>query len=103
LLLKEFDIAIKDKKDTENVVVDHLSRLIIDSTYDIKSINDYFPDESLLSIATIHWFANIVNFLAIWHLSAHWSTQDKKTFLSEVKNFHWDDPYLFKYYLDQIF
>jgi len=28
---------------------------------------------------------------------------DKKKFLSEVKNFHWDDPYLFKYYLDQIF
>jgi hypothetical protein len=80
LLLKEFDIAIKDKKDTENVVVDHLSRLIIDSTYNIKSINDYFPDESLLSIATIPWFANIANFLAIWYLPAHWSTQTKKSF-----------------------
>jgi hypothetical protein len=80
LLLQEFDIAIKDKKDTENVVVDHLSRLIIDSTYDIKSINDYFPDESLRSSATIPWFANIVNFLAIWHLLAYWSTEDKKVF-----------------------
>jgi hypothetical protein len=35
LLLQEFDITIKDKKDTENVVVDHLSRLTIDSTSDI--------------------------------------------------------------------
>ena len=24
-------------------------------------------------------------------------------FLSDVQNFCWDDPYLFKYYLDQIF
>jgi hypothetical protein len=35
LLLQEFDITIKDKKSTENVVVDHLSRLTIDSTSDI--------------------------------------------------------------------
>ncbi|MCI20157.1 hypothetical protein A2U01_0041318, partial [Trifolium medium] len=27
LLLQEFDIEIKDKKDVENVVADHLSRL----------------------------------------------------------------------------
>ena len=49
------------------------------------------------------WFANFVNFLALGYLSAHWSTQDKRKFLNEVKNFYWDDPYLFKYYPDQIF
>jgi len=27
----------------------------------------------------------------------------KKKFLNEVKNFYWDDPYLFKYCPDQIF
>jgi hypothetical protein len=53
LLLQEFDITIKDKKGTENVVADHLSRLIIDSTSDITQINDYFPDEYLLSVATM--------------------------------------------------
>ncbi|KAL9335005.1 hypothetical protein Peur_072186 [Populus x canadensis] len=31
------------------------------------------------------------------------STQDKRKFLNEVKNFYWDDPYLFKYCPDQIF
>jgi hypothetical protein len=55
---------IKDKKDTENVVADHLSRLTIDSISDITPINDYFPDESLLSVATMPWFADFVNFLA---------------------------------------
>ncbi|XP_024443775.1 uncharacterized protein LOC112324549 [Populus trichocarpa] len=99
----KFDITIKDKKGTENVVADHLSRLTIDSTFDITQINDYFPDESLLSIFIIPWFANIINFLATGDLPAHWSTQDKRKFLNDVKNFYWDDPYLFKYCLDQIF
>jgi hypothetical protein len=63
LLLQEFDITIKDKKGTENVIANDLSRLTIDSTSDITQINYYFPDESLLSISTMPWFANIVNFL----------------------------------------
>jgi hypothetical protein len=53
LLLQEFDITMKDKKGTKNVVADHLSRLTIDSTSFITAINDYFPDESLLSITTM--------------------------------------------------
>jgi hypothetical protein len=36
-------------------------------------------------------------------LPAHLDTQDKKKFLSDVQNFYWDDPYLFKYCPDQIF
>ncbi|XP_073034719.1 uncharacterized protein [Primulina eburnea] len=32
-----------------------------------------------------------------------WSSQDKRKLLNEVKNFYWDDPYLFKYCPDQIF
>jgi len=84
---------IKDKKGTENVIVDHLSKLTIDSTSDITSIDDYFPDESLLSIASIPWPANIDNFLASGFLPAHLDTQDKRKFLSDVQNFYWDDPY----------
>jgi len=49
------------------------------------------------------WFVNIVNFLVLEQLPTHWSTQDKRKFLNEVKNFYWDDPYLFKYCLHQIF
>jgi hypothetical protein len=65
---------IKDKTDTEIVVVDHLSRLTIDSTSDITPIKYYFPDESLFSISIMPWFANIVNFLATGDVPAHRST-----------------------------
>jgi len=41
---------IKDKKGTDNVVTDHLSKLTIDSTSDIPPIDDYFPNESLFSL-----------------------------------------------------
>ena len=55
--------AIDDEKDTKNVVADHLSRLTTDSRSDITPIDDYFPDESLLFVSMMPWFANIVNFL----------------------------------------
>jgi len=44
-------------------------------------MDDYFPDESLLSLNPMPWSANIVNFLVSGHLPAHWSTQDKKNVL----------------------
>jgi hypothetical protein len=64
VLIQEFDIIIKDKKDTKNIIVDYLSRLTIESTFDITPINNYFPIRSLFSIATMLWFASTVNFLA---------------------------------------
>jgi len=100
LLLQEFDITIKDKKGTKNVVADHLSRLTTDSRSDITPIDDYFPDEFLFSVSTMPRFANIINFLVSGHFPAHWSAQDKRK-LNEVKNFYWDDPYLFKYFEDE--
>jgi len=56
---------ITDKKGTENVDTDLLSRVTIDSTSDITPIDDYFPDESLLSLKSMPWFANCVNFLVV--------------------------------------
>jgi len=62
--------------------------LTIDSTSDITPIDDYFPDESLLSFSSMPWLANFVNFLASGYLPAHWSTQDKRKFLNEVKSLY---------------
>jgi hypothetical protein len=62
---------IKDKKGTENFDTNLLSRLIIDSTSDITPIDDYFPDESLLSLSSMPWFVKNINFLASRFLPAH--------------------------------
>ncbi|GKB73061.1 reverse transcriptase domain-containing protein [Tanacetum coccineum] len=52
LLLQEFDIEIKDKKGTKNVVADHLSRIENDETSDSDEIDDNFPGETLMEIST---------------------------------------------------
>ncbi|KAB2629204.1 hypothetical protein D8674_033999 [Pyrus ussuriensis x Pyrus communis] len=54
LLLQEFDIEIRDKKGCENVVVDHLSRMVREE--EPIPILETFPDEQLLSIQ----FLNVV-------------------------------------------
>ena len=48
LLLQEFDMEIKDKKGTRNLVANHLSRL--EGPSKEIHINDDFPDEQLLAI-----------------------------------------------------
>jgi len=58
-----FQEEIMDKKGIENIKVDLLSRLTIDSTFDITPIDDYFPNESLLSIAKMPWFLILSIFL----------------------------------------
>ena len=98
-----FQEEIEDKKGTENIDMDLLSRLTIDLTSDITPIEDYFPNESLLSLRPMPWFAKNINFLASGFFPAHWSTEDNGKFLNKIKNFYWDDPYLFKYCPDQIF
>ena len=64
LLLQEFDLEIKDKKGTENLVVDHLSWL--EGTREEAHVNDAFPNEQLLAIADtkmVPWFADYANYL----------------------------------------
>ena len=59
LLLQEFDLEIKDKKGTENLVADHLSRL--EGASDEVQVNDDFPDEQLFAIEdkrAIPWFVD---------------------------------------------
>ncbi|XP_073273286.1 uncharacterized protein [Primulina huaijiensis] len=103
LLLQEFDIIIKDKKGKENVVADHLSRIMTESSHNEIPINENFPDDQLFYATIMPWFANIVNFIVTNKMPSHWNSQDKNKFLIEVKKFYWDDPYLFKYCPDQIF
>ncbi|GJW71717.1 reverse transcriptase domain-containing protein [Tanacetum coccineum] len=52
LLLQEFDIEIKDKKGTENIAANHLSRIENDETNDDSDVDDNFPGETLMEITT---------------------------------------------------
>ncbi|XP_026410546.1 uncharacterized protein LOC113305758 [Papaver somniferum] len=102
LLFQEFTLDIRDKKGSENVVADHLSRILDETRDDERPIHDALPDEQLFAISKLHWFADIVNYLVTGQIPDHWSKQDRVKFLSEVKYFFWDDPYLFKYFPDHI-
>ena len=102
LLLQEFDIEIKDKKGTENLVADHLSRITCPSSN--APINEVFPDEQLY-IVDAHdtpWYADIVNYLVSGILPYDISRHQKNKFLSDIKYYFWDEPYLFKHCSDQI-
>ncbi|GJU53203.1 reverse transcriptase domain-containing protein [Tanacetum coccineum] len=65
MLLQEFDIEIKDKKGTENVAADHLSRIDNDETSDDSDFDDNSPGETLIEITTndTSWFAYFANYL----------------------------------------
>jgi hypothetical protein len=66
LLLQEFDLEIRDKKGSENVVVDHLSRLLHEEEEeeDEMPLNENFLDEQLFAVEVqLPWYADIVNYL----------------------------------------
>ncbi|GJX88688.1 reverse transcriptase domain-containing protein [Tanacetum coccineum] len=66
LLLQEFDIEIKDRKGTENVAADHLSRIENEETSDDNEVDDNFLGETLMEINTENepLFADFANYLA---------------------------------------
>ncbi|KAL5540758.1 hypothetical protein UlMin_044081 [Ulmus minor] len=82
LLLQEFDLEIKDKKGTENVIADHLSRMNhVQPNEEIDGdINEIFPDEQLLAVGEAPWYADIVNYLAKGTPPPELSYQGKKKF-----------------------
>jgi hypothetical protein len=85
LLLQEFDIEIRDKKGTENVVADHLSRIQFETVQPLP-VHDSFPDEQLFEITPREppWYADIINYLATDQIPPHWSKQDKDRFFKQV-------------------
>ncbi|CAN6720978.1 unnamed protein product [Malus baccata var. baccata] len=59
LLLQEFDIEIRDKKGSENVVADHLSRMVHNE--ESLPIVETLPDEQLMSIKWVEAKATRTN------------------------------------------
>ncbi|GJV65009.1 reverse transcriptase domain-containing protein [Tanacetum coccineum] len=93
----------------ENLAADHLSRLENPHQSDLekKEITETFPLETL-GLVTLRgdtstpWFADIPNYHAGNFIVKGMSSQQKKKFFKDVKNYFWDDPYLFKICADQV-
>ena len=103
LLLQEFDLEIKDKKGTVNLVANHLSRL--EGASDEVQVNDDFPDEQLLAIEdkrAVPWFADYVNYLVAKVIPPEFSYQQKKRFFAHLKHYCWEEPILYKHCADQV-
>ena len=103
LLLQEFSLEIKDKKGTENLVVDHLSWL--EGPRDEVPVDDNFPDEQLLVIEDtkpIPWFADYVNYLVAKIIPPDFNYQQKKRFFAHLKHYYWEEPILYKHCADQV-
>nr|GEV96517.1 hypothetical protein [Tanacetum cinerariifolium] len=100
LLLQEFDVTIRDKKGSENLAADHLSRLEnpLKDVLENKDINENFPLETLgsLSSGSTLWFADTTNFHAGNFIKKGLTSQQKNFFFKDVKHYFWDDPYVFR-------
>ncbi|XP_050876328.1 uncharacterized protein LOC127080035 [Lathyrus oleraceus] len=97
LLLQEFDLEIRDKKGTENLVADHLSRLInLKVTKQERGVLKEFIDEKLIMIQEIPWFVDLANYKVTGMIPEDFNWQQNKKFLRDATYYVWDDPYLFK-------
>ena len=76
------------------MVADHLSRLTIAHNSHSLLINDDFPKVSLMLMEVAPWYAHIANYLV--------TAQDRKHFFAKIHAYYWEEPFLFKYYADQI-
>nr|GEU43315.1 reverse transcriptase domain-containing protein [Tanacetum cinerariifolium] len=109
LLLQEFDVIIRVKKGAENLAADHLSRLKnpYQDELEKKEITESFPLETLGMIAfcddsSTPWFADFANYHAGNFIVKGMSSQQKKKFFKDVKQYFWDEPYLFMICVDQV-
>jgi len=102
LLLQEFDYEIRDRKGSENLVDDHLCRVLYDRESK-SSVSKFFLDEQLHAVHPDPWYADVVDYLIAGRIPEGWTKNDRNRFFNLTKFIIWDDSYLFKYYFDQVF
>ena len=100
LLLQEFNLEIRDKKGWDNLVFDHLSRLVNEEvTKKEKETEEEFLDETLMVVSfkdeNYPWFIEMANFKATGQPSEGMKFHERKSFFRETTKYVWDDPILF--------
>ena len=84
--MQEFDLVIQEKKGFENLVADHLSRLVKEEvTLKKLEIRHEFPEESLLVVNERPWFADLANFKVAGIRPKDLNWQQKKKFLHDAR------------------
>ena len=103
-LLQEFDLEIKDKKGSDNVIVDHLSRMERPTEKERGTeIEENFPNEQLFQVSVqLPWHADIVNYLGCGIMPPDFSYRQKRKLRTYTKVYIWDNPLLFRRGEDQI-
>ena len=101
LMLQEFDWEVRDKKGSENLIVDPLSRLDQDGLKkndDSVPINETFHSEHLVSVASkeLPWFADIANYLVSGILPYGMDYRQRKKFLHDCRFYYWEELFLYK-------
>jgi hypothetical protein len=93
LLLQEFDMEIRDKKGSDNVVADHLSRMHHGDD-GMELIEDRMRDDHLYRILDKGgWMHDIIKCLRKIPLN-HLDKNAKRRVIAESRKFYWDAPYL---------
>jgi hypothetical protein len=100
VLLQEFNVEIRDKKGSENVVVDHLSRM---NCEDVKEpIKDKMRDDHLYRVLDKDtWMINIIRAKRKMPLD-HLDKNAQRRVMAESQEYYWDAPYLFRLGADRV-
>ncbi|GKD77383.1 reverse transcriptase domain-containing protein [Tanacetum coccineum] len=107
--MDQSNIENKDKKEAENLVADHLSRLENPHMEVLTEmeIADEFPDEHLMVLRSKFkddepWYADFVNYIIGKVVPPNWTFEKRKRFYLQVKTYFWEEPYAFRLCADNI-
>ncbi|XP_062080460.1 uncharacterized protein LOC133785226 [Humulus lupulus] len=103
LLLQEFDMEIWDKKGTENLVADHLSRLENEASG--VQIDDDFSNEQLFVVSNDEGVSLVRRLCELFGCEGSTSGDVETTvkeFYSEVKHYYWEEPILYRHFAEQV-
>nr|GEW30392.1 reverse transcriptase domain-containing protein [Tanacetum cinerariifolium] len=96
-------------KGAKNLADDHLSRLENPNMGELikEEILDKFPDENLMILkAKLNdeepWYADYVNYIVRKVVPLKWTPERRKRFLSQARNYFWDEPYTFRLCPDNV-
>ncbi|GJS68790.1 reverse transcriptase domain-containing protein [Tanacetum coccineum] len=100
-------MEIRDKKGAKNLAANHLSRLENPDLGKLTKaeIRDLFPKERLMEISNKNnepWYADYASYLASRVLPFRSTRQEKQKFFCNLRHYFWDEPFLYKQYVDRI-